>query len=57
MIVGLEVEPKEAIVEVRVLRRAGHRHGMILAKIDLEAIKKHRIERLRARRPELYSRL
>lgn len=57
LIVGFEIDRKEGIVEVRVFKKAGHHHGVILAELDLQAIKKLRIERLGSRRPELYSKL
>jgi omega-amidase len=57
LIVGFDVYRKEGIVEVRAIKRAGGRHGLIMAKLNLEAIRKYRTERLNARRPELYSRL
>ena len=57
LIVGFEIDRKEAIVEVRVIKRAGRRSGVILARLDLDAVKKLRTERLSSRRPELYSKL
>jgi predicted amidohydrolase len=54
IIVGFEIDRREAVVDVRVLKRAGHRHGLVLAELELKAIRKHRTERLNARRPELY---
>lgn len=57
LIVGFEIEHKEAIVEVRVMGRAGHHHGLVLAKLSLDKIRKERTDRLNARRPELYSKL
>jgi predicted amidohydrolase len=57
LIVGFDIYRKEGIVEVRVIKRAGSHNGMILAKLNLESVKKFRTERLNARRPELYSKL
>lgn len=53
MIVG--VLAKGSIIHPTVLARAGSRQRILYADLDLHAIKKHRDDRLRSRRPETYS--
>ena len=55
MIVGLLA--KGTIVHPTVLARAGARQTILYANLDLDAIRKHREERQRSRRPETYSAL
>jgi omega-amidase len=55
LIVGFHTDEKEGIVEPKVLARAGKKPSLVLADVDLDQIRKYREERLRVRRPELYS--
>lgn len=55
LIVGFTVGEKDRIVYPKVLASSGPRSQILVANLDLATIRRHREERLRARRPEIYS--